>query len=129
MNITCNRCQKRYRNEGEWNTVFHAGRIAGYVCPDCQTAEEHVEAVVNETLTDYDASEEIIGVTEALLADVLNPPASPDDYDLTGWADHINRGLVAALRAGHDVKDPDVFAEHVNRLANTSAPTFYRKEK
>lgn len=46
----CNRCQRRYRGQQGWNQDFIAGLDVGLVCPQCQTAQEHLGAEVNDVL-------------------------------------------------------------------------------
>lgn len=43
----CGRCPKRTRNPQGWNVEMIAGIEAGYLCPDCQTVEEDLEAELN----------------------------------------------------------------------------------
>ncbi|MBU3750611.1 MAG: hypothetical protein FGM52_09185 [Mycobacterium sp.] len=45
--IKCCRCRKRCRNSDRWNVEFVAGLEVGYLCPNCQTDEEHLGAEVN----------------------------------------------------------------------------------
>lgn len=53
-NLThCARCEKKFRGRGEWNVVVESGRMAGILCPRCQTPEENAEAVINEATTEY----------------------------------------------------------------------------
>lgn len=47
------RCQKRYRNQPDWNFTARRGYIVGYLCPDCQTPEENAEAEINLATLDY----------------------------------------------------------------------------
>lgn len=47
--VRCDRCRKRWRDQPNWNEVYIAGLVIGYVCPKCQTAEEWSEAEVNYT--------------------------------------------------------------------------------
>jgi hypothetical protein len=42
--IRCDRCQRRYRGHDDWNATVQSGVITGYLCPDCQTADENAEA-------------------------------------------------------------------------------------
>lgn len=51
--IKCRRCGRRLRNPEGWNVVYNGGLIEGYLCPECQTNEESMEAQVNEALEDY----------------------------------------------------------------------------
>lgn len=45
----CYRCHTISRNPGPfWNVDWIAGVALGAVCPGCQTAEEHIEAEVND---------------------------------------------------------------------------------
>ena len=53
----CSRCRRRFRMNAAdndlWNVVFKDGRVTGYLCPDCQTDAEDLEAQVNEATLDY----------------------------------------------------------------------------
>jgi hypothetical protein len=40
----CGRCRRRMRNPHGWNVEMVAGLEVGYLCPDCQTPEEDLEA-------------------------------------------------------------------------------------
>ena len=56
--IRCQRCNRRMRRtiepgRGEWNEVWTLGNLSGWLCPDCQTAEDNAEAVINAATTDY----------------------------------------------------------------------------
>ncbi|KFI55256.1 hypothetical protein [Bifidobacterium callitrichos] len=55
--VKCSRCRRRFRENAadaaQWNVVFKAGRVTGYLCPDCQSDEERLEAQVNEATLDY----------------------------------------------------------------------------
>lgn len=50
--IECYRCGKRCNigSAVEWNIEYVAGLELGAVCPDCQSAEEDIEAQVNEAM-------------------------------------------------------------------------------
>lgn len=45
--IRCDRCRRRMRAMTGWNTNLIAGLVAGYLCPDCQTVGEDLEAELN----------------------------------------------------------------------------------
>lgn len=49
----CDRCGRKVRNDRHANTVFKAGAIAGFLCGRCQTADESLEAQINEATIDY----------------------------------------------------------------------------
>jgi hypothetical protein len=49
--MRCDRCRKRHRGQPNWNTDYIAGIVIGYICPDCQTAQEHIGAEVNQALS------------------------------------------------------------------------------
>lgn len=51
----CQRCNRRYnpKRPGDWNAVFKAGRVVALLCPKCQTADEDLEARINEATTVY----------------------------------------------------------------------------
>jgi len=51
--IKCDRCQRRYRGQADWNATFKQGKITGYLCPDCQSPDMNAEAVINEATIDY----------------------------------------------------------------------------
>jgi hypothetical protein len=51
--IRCSRCRRRCRNIDNWNTEFIASYVVGYLCPECRTPEEDLEAQVEETINDY----------------------------------------------------------------------------
>ena len=53
--MQCDRCRRLIRlNQAEgWNATFRQGVIVGYLCPNCQTAEENAEAEINEATLDY----------------------------------------------------------------------------
>lgn len=54
MSAKCSRCGLRIRRDlVGWNVVFDQGKLVGYLCPRCQTAEENAEAVINESTLDY----------------------------------------------------------------------------
>ena len=49
----CSRCARRWRGHGEWNMTMVRGRVAGLLCPSCQTPEENAEAEINFATLDY----------------------------------------------------------------------------
>jgi hypothetical protein len=54
--IVCKRCREHCPDieaaaENDWNTYLSGGRIVGFLCPDCQTADEVAEAEVNAATT------------------------------------------------------------------------------
>lgn len=53
--IRCARCGRRLRSSSAegWNATMRQGVAVGYTCPDCQTGAEHIEAMVNESTTNY----------------------------------------------------------------------------
>lgn len=55
--IECGRCGRRERLEraarANWNAVFSNGVCTGYVCPECQTAEEWTGAEADARTLDY----------------------------------------------------------------------------
>lgn len=51
--VRCSRCRKVCRDMTDWNAVYSAGCVTGFLCPTCQTAEENAEAVVNEATLTY----------------------------------------------------------------------------
>lgn len=62
--LRCDRCNRRYRNQPDWNGIFRNGFMTGVVCGDCQTVDENTKAVVNEATTNYlgvDAFGRVIG--------------------------------------------------------------------
>ena len=50
--VTCDRCKRSAKAEkaaaAMWNVTIKDGQAVGYLCPRCQTPEEHLEAAVNE---------------------------------------------------------------------------------
>lgn len=66
--VECARCGKVEfaGNADRWNVVFNMGRVAGFLCPDCQTAEEDIEAQVNEATTDYSKTFTVSSLPELL---------------------------------------------------------------
>lgn len=53
----CGRCGRRLRKDLDgWNGTFRNGRIVELLCPNCQTVDENVEAVINEATLDYSLS-------------------------------------------------------------------------
>lgn len=52
--VRCSRCHRRCVNDKDWNTMWKQGVLVGFVCPDCQTPEESLEARVNQSVYDYD---------------------------------------------------------------------------
>jgi hypothetical protein len=48
--IRCRECRKRWRGQDSWNVDYVAGMAAGYLCPDCQTTDQDLEAQVNAVL-------------------------------------------------------------------------------
>lgn len=53
----CRRCRRRMRHPNGWNVEMIAGIEAGYLCPECQTIEEDLEAELNLTLGRSSAAE------------------------------------------------------------------------
>jgi len=55
--VKCKRCGKRSTLEQaaaqNWNTVFDRGRATGYLCHECQTPAENLEAEVNHATIEY----------------------------------------------------------------------------
>lgn len=54
--IVCDRCARHIRgkrDELRWNVTMRRGSIVGFLCPDCQTTTENLEAEVNLATTDY----------------------------------------------------------------------------
>ncbi|RFZ42681.1 hypothetical protein MSS4_04646 [Mycobacterium marinum] len=79
----CTRCGKRHRNQPDWNVTYIAGLEAGLLCPDCQTAEEHVEAEVNLATEDYSGWQAVKpdtdeGFTRRLIEGLLRSYNSPE---------------------------------------------------
>ena len=66
--VECARCGKVEfaGNADGWNVVFNMGRVAGFLCPDCQTAEEDIEAQVNEATIDYSKTAAVNSLTGLL---------------------------------------------------------------
>lgn len=51
--IRCERCNRRYRNQGDWNVELKGGLPVFYLCPACQTPEENTQAVIHEATLNY----------------------------------------------------------------------------
>jgi hypothetical protein len=55
--IECKRCARELHRADQdadrWNTEYQRGRQVGFICPDCQTDVEDLEAEVNLATTDY----------------------------------------------------------------------------
>lgn len=53
--IRCSRCRTKVKvkRAESWNATFSEGVIAGYLCPRCQTPDEHLEAEINFATLDY----------------------------------------------------------------------------
>lgn len=51
--LKCQRCRKRYRGKGDWNATVVQGVVSSVTCPNCQTVEEHSEAVIHEATLNY----------------------------------------------------------------------------
>ena len=71
--IKCDRCGKvEFAGTAEkWNAVFGKGIITGFLCPDCQTDEEDLEAQVNEAVIDYSKTVTVSTIPELL--DLFRP--------------------------------------------------------
>lgn len=66
--IQCVRCGKSefVGNAGLWNVVYDAGVATCFICPDCQTQDEFLEAEVNDSLTDYSKTIKVHNLDELL---------------------------------------------------------------
>ena len=51
--MKCERCNRRYRGTGEWNSNFRSGVLVSLLCPGCQTPAENAEAAINEATLRY----------------------------------------------------------------------------
>ena len=71
--VECLRCGKTEfaGNADNWNAVFDAGVIVAFLCPDCQTDEENIEAQVNEATIDY-SKMKIVSTLDELM-ELLRP--------------------------------------------------------
>lgn len=71
--VKCLRCGKTevVAKADYWNAVFDEGVITGFLCPDCQTQDEWLEAEVNEALTDFSKAIEVHNIDELL--DLFRP--------------------------------------------------------
>ncbi|MEU3527532.1 hypothetical protein AB0E62_27300 [Streptomyces sp. NPDC038707] len=53
----CSRCTRACWKDADdfhrWNATMNRSVLVGLVCPECQTAEEHIEAEVKEATLDY----------------------------------------------------------------------------
>lgn len=55
--LRCSRCSRRLRNlttaeTDGWKVILDVGMVTTILCPDCVTPAEHVEAEVNDTMTE-----------------------------------------------------------------------------
>ncbi len=66
--IKCARCGKPefVGNAKLWNVAFDTGVPTCFICPDCQTREEFLEAEVNEATMDYSNARAISSMDELL---------------------------------------------------------------
>ena len=71
--VKCLRCGKTEvaAKAKYWNAVFDEGVITAFLCPDCQTQDEWLEAEVNEAVTDYSKVVEVHNLDELL--DLFRP--------------------------------------------------------
>lgn len=58
LDVRCSRCGRLLRDAPcvdalRWNVDAQNGCAVGFVCPDCQTDAEDVEAQANEAVLDY----------------------------------------------------------------------------
>ncbi|QGW24259.1 MULTISPECIES: hypothetical protein [unclassified Dietzia] len=44
--VKCSECRKRCHRMTGWSIVYSDGDVTGYLCPDCQTADEHAAEAV-----------------------------------------------------------------------------------
>lgn len=53
----CHRCGRRFSDTAtdarQWNVEVHQGVAQWLLCPECQTPEEAIEAVVHEATLEY----------------------------------------------------------------------------
>jgi hypothetical protein len=54
----CSRCGRRPRDDTGWNVALEDGYAVGFICPECQTAEESVQAELNDAILDYSVDDE-----------------------------------------------------------------------
>lgn len=125
--IKCDRCKKRMRNGKDWNATFKAGVVVGHLCPHCQTAEETLEAMVNEATIDYTATQTIpYGLTEEALIDLFHrSDIDPAEYNVAGLVHAVNQGMADALSAGVPVDEPSVADQHLLKLTTEKLEEFY----
>lgn len=57
--VRCSRCRAKVKvkRAENWNATFSEGLLVGFLCPRCQTPEEHLEAEVNFATLDYSSVE------------------------------------------------------------------------
>ena len=71
--ITCSRCGKTefLGNAENWNAVYQSGVVTAFICHECQTDEEDLEAQINEATTNY--SEWVTISSPQELVDLFRP--------------------------------------------------------
>lgn len=140
----CDRCGRRYRGQEDWNVIYRAGVVVAHRCPDCQTPEDHAEAVIREATTDYSTFKEVRpgdpdwpeamtlhikatadGVWRDFLQGIVDSGqgAAADPYAL---ADELLRRLAQTMgqpKEGSDVRDDmaDMFREMLDGLTGGDA--------
>jgi hypothetical protein len=99
--IRCQRCRKRFRGHGNWNAVSIAGLTAGYLCPDCQTTAEDLEAELN-LITGYTRS----------FNRTLIPPGENASHD--AHTDYLTKLINSLVNT---YKTPEVLRHKADQLA------------
>lgn len=113
--VRCDRCGRRMGNGEDWNVAFSVGNAAGYLCPDCQTNDESLEAQVDEVLTDYSGWCDVAGeeALEVIAADI------EQRVELAVW------NPVEALASGGAPATIDEMVEVVARRVEAGLPAHY----
>lgn len=94
--VRCGRCRRRMRGlGGGWNADFIAGLIVGYICPDCQTPQEDLDAELNL----------ITGASDMV-------PLRADRYEPEAYITHVINGLVRTYPT------PEMLRDKANQLGD-----------
>lgn len=98
--VKCSRCGKRMRRMDGWNAVFKNGSAVAFVCPDCQTEAESIEAEVNAATLDYQLTQDgrVRGRVKACEGSTIECERCGAESEYAeGWAIRFADGLGLAL--------------------------------